>query len=182
MKVRKSRSIKLALLGTTALFILAACDSPPEEMVQFNDRAECVFYQESKGEATLSAEQICEQTYNEALARHKNEMATFKTEEDCIADTTTNCQMVTRDGQSMFVPFMAGWMMSNMMDGGGRYYSTPMYRSTTGKIFSTRGSLSNTKIVNTKGTTISSKSFTRAGFGSTGRAMSTGGRSRSSGS
>ena len=88
MKVRKSSSIKLALLASSAL-ILAGCDQPPEEMVQFNDSAECVFHLESQGETTLNAEQICEATYNEALARHKNEMASFTTEEDCMTDTTT---------------------------------------------------------------------------------------------
>jgi len=100
--LKRTGKLTLALMGVS---ILSACDSGPERSVTtFNSLEEC------KSSSEIPVEQ-CDAAYASAQ-KQAEEGVKYSTEKNCAADFADGCQR-TSDGN--FVPFMAGFMVSQVI-------------------------------------------------------------------
>ncbi len=199
--MKKSRSIRLVLLGSASLALTSCGDSDvPPDAKFFSSLSECTaFYDEATcKKAKISAEQ----TYSAEAPR-------FTKKEECEAEfgvgSCENRQVAAASGQSavsgpsaslgqtqeassggsFFMPMMMGYMLGNMM--GGNSFQQPVYRGADGAaVMPNGGKTYNVGTFSGPGSPADAKSFrpaaqvtqvARGGFGSTATAM----RSSSSG-
>lgn len=120
MKMKKSRSIRLVLLGSAGI-ALAACgdDSLPVDSKFFTDAKEC---------SAVYSSDSCSAAEAEAKKAFLTEAPRFNRKEECEAEFGPgNCE--TRQeagGSSIFMPLMMGYMLGNML--GGNRFNQPVYR------------------------------------------------------
>lgn len=146
--MKKSRSIRLVLLGS-ASFALAACGDkgPPKDARFFSNLQECSAVYDTT--QCLDAQKQAEQSY--AVDAPK-----FSRKEQCEAEFGAgNCEtrQTADGGGSFFMPMLMGYMMGNMLGGQSRF-NQPVYRGPD-----------NTAITQSSG-----KMFNVGSFGGTGRA------------
>ncbi|MCB2077744.1 MAG: DUF1190 domain-containing protein [Novosphingobium sp.] len=150
-----------------ASFSLTGCSDEPElSDARFTTLAECT-------KAGYPSD-LCNSSYAAALSEHQKTAPSFKTLDECKAEWgDTGCQPTYRSGGSVFVPLMAGFVLSQLVQRdymrngyvnyyGGGYYGTPIYRNRTGNTVtvdrSSTGTVSKTPVnVNTK--TVSTSGF-----------------------
>lgn len=132
--MKKSRSIRLVLLGSASI-ALAACgdDGPPQDARFFSNLQECsAIYDTSQ----------CLDAQKQAAQSFAADAPKFTQKEQCEAEFGAgNCetQQVATGGQqpaggeqsagsgsSFFMPMLMGYMMGNML--GGNRYAAPVYR------------------------------------------------------
>lgn len=122
--MKRSKTLTIALMGATAL-ALTACDDPQEAAV-FESVEQCT-RQDGFDRET------CESTFREAQAAHVSVSPKYTDAADCEADFGEGqCQtapMRTTSGGSVFMPMMMGYMIGNMMAGGSRVATQPLYRA-----------------------------------------------------
>lgn len=170
--MKRSRFLKLAVLGAAPM-LLAGCEE---------ERPAIVY---ESVEACISAAQIPEQTCREDYARaevqHAATAPRYYSSRDCEADFGAGQCAQSRQSGGLFMPFMTGYMIASLMQGGGNnWYSSPGSHSSQ-PLYRTNGSSTwrtadNTQIGNRSGATnvpaSSAKPATRAvtmsrsGFGS----------------
>ena len=113
--MKKSRSIKLVLLGS-ASFALVACgdDGPPQDAQFFADTQQC---------AAQYDRSICETAKTTAEQKFTEEAPRFTRQEECEAEFGAgNCETrQTAGGGSFFMPMMMGYMLGNA-------FNRPVYR------------------------------------------------------
>jgi uncharacterized protein YgiB involved in biofilm formation len=118
--MKKSRSIKLVLLGS-ASFALVACgdDGPPQDAQFFADTQQC---------AAQYDRSICETAKTEAEQKFAAEAPRYTRQEECEAEFGAgNCETrQTAGGGSFFMPMLMGYMLGNML--GGNQFNQPVYR------------------------------------------------------
>ena len=118
--MRKSFSVKPLALGVAAIF-LTACGNKQEAQV-FTSVDDCT-------DANPEFAEQCKTAYNEALVEAQRTGPKYNSQRDCEYEFGSNqCTYVQRDSGSFFMPFMAGYMLSNLMSPRG-YYSQPMFTS-----------------------------------------------------
>lgn len=118
--MRKSFSVKPLALGVAAIF-LSACGDEQKATV-FTTVDECT-------DANPEFAQKCQTAYEDALREAERTGPKYNTQSDCESEFGHNqCRVVQRDSGSFFMPFMAGYMLSNLMSPRG-YYSQPMFTS-----------------------------------------------------
>ena len=118
--MRKSFSVKPLALGIAAIF-LSSCGDKQEAAV-YTDVDDCT-------DANPEAAQQCEAAYQKAVQEAERTGPKYKTQNDCEAEFGRNqCNHVQNSSGSFFMPFMAGYMLSNLMSPQG-YYSQPMFTS-----------------------------------------------------
>lgn len=140
--MKKSRSVRLVLLGSASL-ALAACgddEGLPTDAKYFSSQSECTAFYDA---ATCSAGKVvAEQTYAAEAPRFANkqeceaEFGVGSCENRQIAADGTPVQPT--DGAqpqeagmgSFFMPMMMGYMLGNMM--GGNQFRQPVYRGRDG--------------------------------------------------
>ena len=121
--MKKSRSIKLALLGSASMALVACGDDTPPDTQFFAEAKECaaVYGDAPCGDAALKAE-----------AAHLTQAPKYGRQDECEAEFGAgNCE--TRQaagGSSYFMPLLMGYMMGNML--GGNRFSQPVYRGRDG--------------------------------------------------
>ena len=127
--MKKSKAIRLVLLGSTGL-TLAACDqSPPSDATFFSKVEDCIAV---KGEST------CRDGFAKSEQDFVAEAPRFAKQEECEADFGPgNCETRRAGSGSFFMPMMMGYMMGNafnrpvyrgpnngaMMQSGGRFFN-----------------------------------------------------------
>jgi uncharacterized protein YgiB involved in biofilm formation len=129
--MKKSRAIRLVLLGSTGLTLAACGQSPPSDATFFSKVEDCI---PVKGEAA------CRDGFAKSEASWAEEAPRFNQKEQCEAEFGAgNCE--TREARTgsggFFLPMMMGYMM-------GRGFNSPVYRGphnsamvqTGGKFFS----------------------------------------------
>lgn len=124
--MKRSRSVRLVLLGSASALSLAACDEAKDPLAEgsfFRDPVECA---RNLDRAT------CEQAYADARGEHLRTAPAFATREACEAKFgTANCgwqetnaspdqiqeprQGAAPSGGGWFMPLMMGYMMGNLM-------------------------------------------------------------------
>ncbi|MBX3454963.1 DUF1190 domain-containing protein [Ferrovibrio sp.] len=196
--MRKSRSIRLVLLGSLSLVALAACEEndPLKGADIIRDQKEC---------ASRADPDACRMALADARQTHVQTAPKFANRQECEAQFgANNCgtpeqvlrfgdeanpqtagaspapanqQQAQQGGGSVFMPLMMGYMMGRMMGGaGGPWAAQPMYRdaANTGYVGNRAGTAQSVG-------TLSAKRFpdippatsvARRGFGATGTAAS----------
>lgn len=138
--MKKSRTIRLVLLGGAGL-TLAACDeAPPPDARFFADVTAC---------SAVYDEATCRTAFAESQAEFAAEAPAFERKEACEAEFGAgNCE--TREsasGGSFFMPMMMGYMLGNafsrpvfrgpdnsaMMRSGGKTYDVGKFTGATGR-------------------------------------------------
>jgi uncharacterized protein YgiB involved in biofilm formation len=188
-RFRKSVSAKpLAVMIGAAL--LSACSPPTEEVKVVTSAEDCAM------KTDMSLEQ-CEVAYKKALAEAERTGPRFNSMSDCVHQFGPD-QCRQSDSGSFFMPFMAGWMVSSVIDDLTRpSHYNPVYRtkeernsyggggyvtSSGSTIRSSGGSYQAPKGAATKKQPTVTKTVSRGGFGSTAAAKSSwGGGSKSGG-
>lgn len=139
--MRRSRSIRLVLLGGAGAFMLTACEDPVDVATQgqlFTDAQACESAYDQKE---------CLDAYRRAESSHVETAPKFASREQCEAEFgVENCTPAPREaaaqgdpaqagvgGGSWFMPAMMGFMMGRMMGGG--YASAPVYRDTQNTVY-----------------------------------------------
>ena len=116
--MKKSKSIRLALLGSTS-FALVACDeAPPTDARFYANVDEC---------AAIHGKASCEDAFKTSQATFAAEAPQYTKKEECEAEFGAgNCETQTTATSgggmgSFFMPMMMGYMMGNA-------FSRPVYR------------------------------------------------------
>ena len=136
MPRKSGKGRKLLAFGTIATAtVLAGCDQPPPDSdFAFQNIRQCrdAGFEQS----------VCETKLNEAVSLHRKEAPKFASLPECEAEHGVgNCGSgQTAGGGSFFTPFLAGFLMSRMMNNvGSNAYRTgngfgggPIYRSRGG--------------------------------------------------
>ncbi len=128
--MKRSRQLKLSLLGVAPL-VLTACGASEEELT-YEKLDDCL----KEGKATP---QVCSTAYNKAMQEHLARSPRFSTRDDC-AGQYGNCQYVQSNGQSFWLPLMAGFLAGRWsssygntgrpyLDTYGAWSPRPLYRS-----------------------------------------------------
>ncbi|WP_299073943.1 DUF1190 family protein [uncultured Paraglaciecola sp.] len=116
--MRKSFSVKPLALGIAAIF-LSACGDQQEAQV-FVNVSDC-----TNANPEYAAQ--CKAAYEDALKEAERTGPKYNTQRDCESEFGPN-QCTRSQSGSFFMPFMAGYMLSNIMSPRG-YYSQPMFTS-----------------------------------------------------
>ncbi|MFN4087842.1 MAG: DUF1190 domain-containing protein [Alphaproteobacteria bacterium] len=133
--MKRSRSIRLVLLGSAGALMLSGCEDPVDVATRgqlFTDAQAC--------ESAYDREE-CLDAYRRAETAHVETAPKFTTREECEAEfgvenCTTGPRLAAGEGDpaqanaggSWFMPVMMGYMMGRMMGGG--VATTPVYRDT----------------------------------------------------
>ncbi len=118
--MKRSHSIKLALMGAGAI-TLTACGQAKEEAAVYESVAQC----EAAG---LVDAEACAAQFEQAQAVHVDTAPRYAREEDCYTDFGyQRCQRYRGGGSSFFLPFMVGYMLAPR--GGSGVFTQPLYRS-----------------------------------------------------
>jgi uncharacterized protein YgiB involved in biofilm formation len=123
---KRSRRIALVLMGVAPL-ALVACSSEEEREASYTSIEACT--------ADGNAKYECEAAETKARATHEAEAPKFTSREECGAEFgLERCQQRTSGGGSFWVPMLAGFWISRVMQGStpmSSYYA-PLYRRQSG--------------------------------------------------
>jgi len=171
--MKKSKTVRLVLLGGTSLALGACDDSPPSDAKFFASLQECTAHY---------SEDQCKTMVKKAEEEHLAQAPKFPRKEECEAEFGAgHCETreMRTEGNGMgsfFMPMMMGYMMGNMMGGG---WGSPVYRGRDNAAFTTTPSGKAYNVGTFAGAgrsaTFNQGAFTqvaRSGFGSTARAYS----------
>jgi uncharacterized protein YgiB involved in biofilm formation len=132
--MKKSLSIKLALLGGASMALVACGDddgSPPKDARFFSDATEC---------SQVYGDAPCKDAAADAEQANVADAPKFTRQEQCEAEFGAgNCEsrQSASGGGSFFMPMLMGYMMGNMM--GGNRFSQPVYRGRDGSAVMNNG-------------------------------------------
>lgn len=175
--MKRSRHLKLSLLGVAPI-VFTACSS--EEDLTYDKLDDCI----QEGKVTA---QVCSTAYNKAMQEHLTRSPRFASADDC-AGQYGNCQYVQSNGQSFWLPLMAGFMAGRWsshygntgrpyLDTYGQWAPRPLYRTrddwdrgtystSGGYTYSSRGGGSSWSSGGDGGSgRISTSTLSRGGFG-----------------
>ena len=116
--MKRANAFKFALLGVTAL-TLVACGEAEEEMLAYESVDACIA-------AGQQDEAICRSEFAKAEKLHAEVAPRYSRANECYSDFGYN--RCYRSGGSIWLPFMMGYMLAPR-GGVGRIYSQPLYRS-----------------------------------------------------
>lgn len=120
-RMRKAFTAKPIAIGVSSV-MLAACSDDRQEALFFASLDEC------QGQYPQYST-TCELAYRQAVEEAARTSPKFNSENDCEHEFGDNQCVPYRasNGNSWFMPFMAGYMISGMMSK--RYYSAPLFTS-----------------------------------------------------
>jgi uncharacterized protein YgiB involved in biofilm formation len=121
-RMRKSFAIKPLAVGIASIF-LAACGEERQDGIIYTSLDECL------NDNPESAAEACRSAYQDALDEAIRTGPKFGSEYDCEYEFGPNqCRSVETGSGSFFMPFMAGYMVGNLLSPS-RYYYQPLYTS-----------------------------------------------------
>jgi uncharacterized protein YgiB involved in biofilm formation len=119
-RMRKGFMLKPLSLGVAAVLLTACGDS--EEAKIYKTIDEC-------SSDNPEHVQECQAAYQQAMQEAERTAPKYSSQQDCEYDFgAQHCRNVQSSSGSFFMPFMAGYMLSNLMSPRG-YYSQPMFSS-----------------------------------------------------
>jgi uncharacterized protein YgiB involved in biofilm formation len=121
-RMRKGFVMKPLALGVTAI-MLTACGGGEEAKI-YKTADEC-------GNDNPDNVQACQAAYQQAQQEAERTAPKYNSRQDCEYDFgAEHCRNVQSSSGSFFMPFMAGYMLSNLMSPRG-YNSQPMFSSSS---------------------------------------------------
>lgn len=164
--MKRSRTAALLVMSTAPL-LLTACNQDEVREGLYTSVDACV-------EAT-NDRQSCQEAMQQASSEALASAPRYATREECIAaHGEDQCEQRTQGGHSFFGPFMTGFLMSQMMRGGGTA-GAPAFRDTkgqwqrpatpTGGVYRP-GALGSTAMAPVTATPNAAPTVSRGGFGS----------------
>ena len=128
--MKRSRAIRLVLMGTAARSLAACDDKDKVEVGVFETVEQCtVTGQYSQAQ--------CEQAISAARTEHQKVAPRFANRQECEAEfgaakctpaPENTSPQARSEGGGWFMPVMMGYMMGRMMSGGGGYMGQPLYQ------------------------------------------------------
>ncbi|MEJ2766314.1 DUF1190 family protein [Photobacterium sp. MCCC 1A19761] len=186
-RVGRAAPVTVAFAGA----MLTGCSDSGKDATIYQSLDDCV-------NDNPNYSQECRAAYQFALEEAARTAPKYRTEYDCSAEFGVNACIETPNNNNWFMPAMAGFMFSRLLDSDRHYYSQPMFRSYyPGSIFYDRwttadgydygrSSYRKTKVRvsqdHMKPKPTVSRTISRGGFGSTVSAKSSWSRSSSGGS
>jgi uncharacterized protein YgiB involved in biofilm formation len=133
--MKRSRTLVLTSLMAGAGVSLTACDGAdsvgkPVEAVSYTSVAEC------RAAGALPADQ-CEAAYKQAQTDNEKVAPRFADRQTC-EEQYGAAQCAPRENGSFFTPLLTGFIVGQMMGGGG-FRGAPMYRDRNGDYFGGAG-------------------------------------------
>ena len=133
-KLKRSRVLHVSSLMATASFSLAACGSPqrvpapePEPTLAYQSLDEC-----------KAANDIPDNECDAALAKAQQEAAKpaprYATREECEGQWGPSQCQPNNNGGSFFTPLLTGFIVGQMLNGGGYRGGGPLYRDREGRL------------------------------------------------
>lgn len=125
--VKRSKQVALTLMASSSLTLVAGCgrSEPPLVAERYTSLDACL------ADDQLSDE-ICRESYDEALAEHKESAPRYDSQAACEQQFgRQRCEQRTTSSGSFWSPFFMGWIASSLIDravGGPRYHATPVYQ------------------------------------------------------
>lgn len=120
-KMRKAFALKPLAVALSA-FGLSGCSDNRQDAFVYGNAEDCSDQNPEFGQA-------CQTTYQQALADAERVAPKYRTERDCEYEFGPNqCRELNESGGSFFMPFMAGYMVSNLFSAG-RYATQPLFTS-----------------------------------------------------
>ncbi|GAB3029846.1 DUF1190 family protein [Bowmanella dokdonensis] len=120
-RMRKGFSPKPLALGV-ATVLLSACGGNKQDATVYTSANDCIDKNPEFAEQCMAA-------YEQALQEAAKTAPKYGNERDCEYDFgQEQCRAVETSSGSFFMPFMAGYMLSNLMSPRG-YYSQPLFTS-----------------------------------------------------
>lgn len=176
--MKRSRRIALVTMSAAGLS-LAACEEENVSAQIYETVDQCV-------QDALFSEEQCRTDFAATRAMHEEVAPKYTSRADCEADFGAGQCEVSENyskagGGGVFMPFLAGYLMGNMLAGGGRSAATqPLYRSADDRSGFRTGQ--NVRVGNGVGTVTAPKSAVssvktnlsavpRGGFGASARAF-----------
>ncbi|GIL38463.1 DUF1190 domain-containing protein [Roseiterribacter gracilis] len=123
--MRRSRSIALLFMAAAPIALTACDDSAkkPTPVGSFASPAAC----RESGQFT---DEQCNAALRDAQAQHETRAPRYESREACEAEHgAAACEPRERNGQSWFMPALAGFMIGRALSGGGMMPSAPLYGS-----------------------------------------------------
>ena len=143
--MKRSRAIRLALLGTAGLMSLTACEQADDPLKSGD------FFANAQACESAHNPQECRASFSQAEQEHAKSAPKFTSREQCEAEFgAANCvqapgqtgqapgQTAQAGGGSWFMPAMLGFMMGRMMGGGGMMGAAPVYRDANNTAYTGR--------------------------------------------
>ncbi|WP_052689634.1 DUF1190 domain-containing protein [Brevundimonas sp. KM4] len=133
-RLKRSRVLHVSSLMATASFSLAACGSPqrvpalePEPTLAYQSLDEC-----------KAANDIPDNECDAALAKAQQEAAKtaprYATREECEGQWGPSQCQPNNNGGSFFTPLLTGFIVGQMLNGGGYRGGGPLYRDREGQL------------------------------------------------
>ncbi|MGI9273911.1 MAG: DUF1190 domain-containing protein [Endozoicomonas sp.] len=166
--MRRSKKLRLALLGVTPL-ALAGCGNSAKEALVYSSVENCA------NDGVVSAN-ICKIEYNKAWQHHLMNAPRYTFREDCQKDFNSTCQPLS---SGEYIPTMEGFMLTSAQQqgssrsftviplylGGGGYFRTGGYERIGSTYKQGKTTVSSTADRKVK-PTLRSTTMKRGGFGS----------------
>lgn len=122
--MRRTKKLRLALLGVTPLALLG-CGKPSQEALVYSSIESCI-------KDGVISEAACKVEYNKAWQHHLMSAPKYKTKENCEQDfSATTCQELA---SGEYIPTMEGFMLerSQQRNGGSSFTVIPLYLGSGG--------------------------------------------------
>ena len=120
-RMRKGFAVKPLALGVASVF-LSACADDRQPAKVYTSVDDC-------NQDYPDARQQCQAAYQQAVEEAARTSPKFSSENDCEYEFGPNqCRQVSNDSGSFFMPFMAGYMVSQLLSPRS-YYSQPLFTS-----------------------------------------------------
>ena len=132
--MKRSQSIVLTTLMAGTGLSLSACEGPadtPVDARSYTSVAEC------RTAGAIPASQ-CETAFAEAQKANEQNAPRFANRQECEEQYgAAQCQ--PRNNGSFFTPLLTGFIVGQMLNGGGGYRGAPMYRDRDGAFYGGAG-------------------------------------------
>lgn len=120
-RMRKAFAVKPLTLGIASV-LLSACADDRQQAQIYTSVDDC-------NNDYPDARDQCQAAYQQAVEEAARTSPKFSTVNDCEHEFGTNqCRQVTNESGSFFMPFMAGYMVSQLLSPRS-YYSQPLFTS-----------------------------------------------------
>ena len=128
--MKRSKNVKLTLMVAGSALALSSCGEEPRH------EAESYASVEACKAADTFPDSQCDEDFAKAAATHETSAPRYNQRQLCEQEFGIgNCESrSSRNGSGFWSPFLAGYMVANILDNRrSYYYSTPYYRTARGR-------------------------------------------------